>query len=219
MEYIHGKKTWYPHQETMNQAEGLWVMDQLWKHVGMMIHHLPQKDKNRIMSTCIFLNVRLLYPLFFCPVAEVWPDTDFTDHHSKIIWITRTGRSGSLPGNRPGRKWPHLFRGSFHSRHGSPGRPSLCWTGYRWKTHMHPPLFPTPPPSTGQSCAGGPNKPWLLPILRKYWSEIGRFLKMSSTRSNSRTCSNRVRRLLSTEYFRTYSIMFFLKNKKKTNCK
>lgn len=55
----------------MNQAEGLWVMDQLWKHVGMMIHHLPQKDKNRIMSTCIFLNVRLLYSLFFCPVGQI----------------------------------------------------------------------------------------------------------------------------------------------------
>lgn len=104
---LDGIYTWGEdsHQETMNQAEGLWVMDQLRKHVGMVIHHLPQKDKNRIMSTCIFVKVRLLYTLFFCPVPEFWPDNDFTqDHHSEIIGMTRTGRSGSLPGNRPGRK-------------------------------------------------------------------------------------------------------------------
>lgn len=48
MEYIHGR---YSHQETLNEAERLWVVDQLWNHVGMMVHHLPQKDKTRIIST------------------------------------------------------------------------------------------------------------------------------------------------------------------------
>lgn len=150
----------------MNQAEGLWVMDQLWKHVGMMIHHLPQKDKNRAIRTwrfekCVWVTPHSCFSVLF------WKAGASSSHPSVVTGIPHTGRSGSLPGIQPGRKWPHLFREWFHSRHGSPGRSNLCWTGYRWNTRMHPPLVPAPPPSTGRSYAEGPSTPWLRPFLRK----------------------------------------------------
>lgn len=36
--------------ETLNQAEDLCVMDQLRKHVGMVVHHLPQNNKDTVFD-------------------------------------------------------------------------------------------------------------------------------------------------------------------------
>lgn len=45
------KKTGDSRHETLDRAEDLWVVDQLWKHVGIVVHHLP--DNNRKYSLAV----------------------------------------------------------------------------------------------------------------------------------------------------------------------
>lgn len=40
--------------ETLHQAEGLWVFDQLWVHVGVVVHHLSGDGEYLwILNGCI----------------------------------------------------------------------------------------------------------------------------------------------------------------------
>lgn len=96
MEYIHLKRTWYSHQETLNQAEGLWVMDQLWEHVGIMVHHLPQRQKKTLIST------NCDWETFFSLWAWCgWDNNDITSisrHLGYTYWAVRK------PSRYPARK-------------------------------------------------------------------------------------------------------------------